>query len=200
MKPGVVERMRKKYGLPEKFFFYPAATWPHKNHLNLCKAYKIMKDRFGHNEKMVWTGTVKENHDFVLKEIKMLGLSDDIVHLGYVPYSDLPGIFNAASLLVFPSFFEGFGIPVLEAMATGLPVACSNSSSLPEVAGDAAIFFNPNNPENMAEQIHALQKDQDLKRDLAQRGLLRTRLFSWKNTANQMLDVYHRTYAAYYYG
>jgi glycosyltransferase involved in cell wall biosynthesis len=189
-----VQPILRKYGLPDRYFFYPAATWPHKNHINLIRAYKILKDTRGIREKMVWTGVTKENHGAVFQEAEKLGVLSDIVHLGYVSFRDLPAMFNGARLLVFPSFFEGFGIPVLEAMGTGLPIACADATSLPEVAGDAAVYFDPNDPEDMAEKIHCLNEDEDLRERLIRRGFERSALFSWERAAGETLKVYVNTY------
>lgn len=188
-----VGEFRARRRLPSKFMLYPAATWPHKNHINLVRAYKIMKERFGLEDKLVFTGIKKQNHSAVAKEIERLGLKEDIIHIGYLPYGDLPLLYNAASLLVFPSLFEGFGIPVVEAMATGLPVACSNTTSLPEVAGNAVLLFNPEDPDDIAGKVHMLY-DGDLRNALIEKGLERARSFTWERTAAETVKVYEKVY------
>lgn len=188
-----VGEFRARYCLPSKFMLYPAATWPHKNHINLVRAYKILKERFGLEDKLVFTGIKKQNHSAVAKEIERLGLKEDIIHIGYLPYEDLPLLYNAASLLVFPSLFEGFGIPVVEAMAVGLPVACSNTTSLPEVAGNAAVLFNPEDPDDIAVKVHMLC-DANLRNALIEKGLERARSFTWERTAAETLKVYEEVY------
>ena len=190
-----VDEFKARYRLTSKFMLYPAATWPHKNHINLVRAYKIMKERFRLEDKLVFTGIKKQNHSAVAKEIERLGLKEDIIHIGYLPYEDLPLLYNAASLLVFPSLFEGFGIPVVEAMAVGLPVACSNATSLPEVVGDAAILFDPEDPEDMAERVAALLNDEVLKNTLVQKGFARASIFTWEQTALKTKKVYEDVYA-----
>lgn len=190
-----VGEFRARRRLPSKFMLYPAATWPHKNHVNLVRAYKIMKERFGFDEKLIFTGIKKQSHSAVAKEIERLGLKDDIIHIGYLPYEDLPLLYNAASLLVFPSLFEGFGMPVVEAMGVGLPVACSNTTSLPEVAGGAAILFDPEDPEDIAEKVAALLNDKALKKTLVQKGLARASMFTWEQTALKTKKVYEDVYA-----
>ena len=154
-----------------------------------------MKERFGLDEKLIFTGIKKQSHSAVAKEIERLGLKDDIIHIGYLPYEDLPLLYNAASLLVFPSLFEGFGMPVVEAMGVGLPVACSNTTSLPEVAGGAAILFDPEDPEDIAEKVAALLNDEALKKTLVQKGLARASMFTWEQTALKTKKVYEDVYA-----
>ena len=111
---------------------------------------------------------------------------------GYVPFDDLPAIYNLADFFVFPSLYEGFGLPVVEAMASGLPVLTSNTSSLGEIARDAAETVDPSDTDAMIDAIRRLATDASLRRDLAERGLARSRAFSWTQTAREMLAVYHR--------
>lgn len=193
MDARAVSEFRKRHGLPENFIFYPAATWPHKNHINLVRAYKILKEKHGIKDKLLLTGIKKQNHANVEMEIERLGLGEYIIHMGYMPYEDLPLLYNAAGILVFPSLFEGFGIPVVEAMATGLPVACSNTTSLPEVAGDAAVVFNPEDPRDIAEKVSMLY-DKGLRNALIEKGLERAKSFTWESTAVETLKVYEEVY------
>ncbi|MCR4288340.1 MAG: glycosyltransferase family 4 protein [Deltaproteobacteria bacterium] len=186
----LVEVFRKRYGLPGKFLLYPAATWSHKNHLNLIKAYKILKDRYRFDAKLILTGVKKGNHDLIMNEIKSLGFENEIIYLGYLPYPDLPLLYNSATLLVFPSLFEGFGMPVVEAMATGLPVVCSNTTSLPEVGGDAAVYFDPQSPADIADKVFKAYNDAELRERLVKKGFEHARRFTWENTAKETLKVY----------
>jgi glycosyltransferase involved in cell wall biosynthesis len=189
-----IKKFRAKYNLPEKFIMYNAATWGHKNHINLLRALQILKDKYSFREKLILTGIKKGNYKAVKNEINKLGLKRDVIYLGYLPYDELPALFNAANMLVFPSLFEGFGIPVVEAMAVGLPIACSNTTSLPEVAGDAALYFNPDKPEDIADKVFTLHKNDGLRNTLVQRGLERAELFTWKRTAEETLKVYEKVY------
>ena len=111
---------------------------------------------------------------------------------GYVPFEDLPAIYNLGDFLVFPSLYEGFGLPVVEAMASGLPVLTSNTSSLGEIAGDAAETIDPTDTGAMIDAIRRLASDPELRRDRSARGLVRAKTFSWTQTAREMLAVYHR--------
>lgn len=122
--------------------------------------------------------------------IEELGLADVVIQVPYIPHSALPAIYNLANVFVFPSFYEGFGMPPLEAMACGTPVVCSNASSLPEVVGDAALTVSPDDYEGMAEAIARLLKDPALADELRKRGLDRARQFTWERTARETLAVY----------
>lgn len=187
-----LESLRHKYSLDKPFMYYPAATWPHKNHKRLLAAIRIMKDRYRFDGHLVLSGIAKQTNDEVLEEIVRLGLRDDITVLGYLPYDDLPCLYNLARLLVFPSLYEGFGIPLVEAMACGCPVACSNVTSIPEVVGDAALTFDPGSVEDMAQRIWSLWNDDSLRRDLKTKGFDRVRLFNWDTMARQTIHVYEK--------
>jgi len=132
---AALEKATIKYGLNRPFLYYPAATWPHKNHKTLLAALKILKERDLFDGILVLTGITQQSHDSIIEEIQNLGLSEVVKLLGYLPYAELPYIYNLARALVFPSLFEGFGIPLVEAMACGCPVVCSNMTSLPAVIG-----------------------------------------------------------------
>ena len=129
------------------------------------------------------------NND-VLGEIERLGLCDDVVVLGYLPQEDLPCLYNLARLIVFPSLSEGFGIPLVESMACGCPVVCSNVTSIPEVVGEAALTFDPGSAEEMAEQIWSLWGDDTLRQKYRTKGLARVKPFNGENMARQTIDVY----------
>jgi glycosyltransferase involved in cell wall biosynthesis len=181
-----------RLGLQKPFIYYPAATWPHKNHHRLLAAVKIMKERYGFDGQLVLSGIARQADGDVLQEIARLGLRDDVVVLGYLPQEDLPCLYNLARLLVFPSLYEGFGIPLLESMACGCPVACANAASIPEVVGDAAVTFDPGSVEEMAGKIWSLWGDDSLRQDLRAKGLERCTQFSWVNMARQTMGVYEK--------
>jgi len=122
--------------------------------------------------------------------IERLDLKGLIKFLSFVPFSDLPVIYNLATIMVFPSFFEGFGIPLVEAINVGLPIACSDRTSIPEVVGDAGIYFNPDSAEDIAEKIYQLWKDEDLRRRLIKKGLERAKRFAWKQGIEMTSNAY----------
>lgn len=187
-----LESLRIKYALHKPFMYYPAATWPHKNHKRLLAAFRIMKDRHRFDGQLVLSGIAMQANDAVLEEIERLGLHNDVVVLGYLPHEEMPYLYNLARLMVFPSLYEGFGIPLVEAMACGCPVACSNSTSIPEVVGDAAVTFDPGSAEEMAEKIWGLWNDDVLLCDLRTKGFDRAGQFGWENMARQTVQVYKK--------
>ena len=188
-----VSAIRAKYALDRPFMLYPAATWPHKNHPALLQALRILKHEHHFDGQLVLSGIAVTSFDALAQKAADLGVADNLKIIGYVPTGDLPILYNLAELLVFPSLFEGFGIPVVEAMVSGCPVACSNTTSLPEVIGDAGVTFDPTSPEDIALAIAKIWLEPDRRKDLRSRGLERARLFSWEETARRTLDVYYKT-------
>jgi glycosyltransferase involved in cell wall biosynthesis len=188
----LLESARTRFGFERPFLYYPAATWPHKNHLTLLSAVSVLQERYGFDGDLVLTGVTKQHHEKIYSEIQRLGLQKRVRLMGYLPYGDLPLVYNLARLMVFPSLFEGFGIPLLEAMACGCPVACSNTTSLPEVAGDAAVQFDPLSPEDMAAAIWSVWSDESLRQDLKQRGVERAARFTWEETARRTVGTYRK--------
>jgi len=128
--------------------------------------------------------------------VSELGLGDRVHFAGYVHDADLPALYGGADLFVFPSLYEGFGLPPLEAMACGTPVVCSNAASLPEVVGDAAVTVDPYDVDALAEAMQRVLADRDLREDLRARGLARARQFTWERTARETLAVYREVCGA----
>jgi len=188
--------LRGKYRLPEQFAFYPANTWPHKNHVRLVRAWALLRRCASVHCPLVLTGKAREGHKRFLAEVERLGLQREVLFLGYVPRQEMPLLYAAALFLIFPSLFEGFGLPVLEAMASGCPVACSNLTAPPEIAGGAALLFDPHSEEEIAEAARQLIEDEEIRQALRQRGLERAQEFSWEKTARETLQVYYRAVQA----
>lgn len=189
-----LHKIREKYALRRPFLYYPAATWPHKNHRTLLAALQLLRERYGFDGELVLTGIAMHSHNEILGEIEQRDLKDKVRVLGYLPYEELPYLFKLARIMVFPSLFEGFGIPLVEAMASGCPVVCSDATSIPEVVGEAAVTFNPGSCEDMAEKIWSVWDDDTQIEIMRMRGFARADLFSWEKTARQTLDVYRRAY------
>jgi glycosyltransferase involved in cell wall biosynthesis len=187
---GVKNQVKEKYGLPDVYGYFPANTWPHKNHITLLRALKIYKERFGPSPKIVLTGAQDTGHKDLVAAIGELGLQEDVVFLGYIPKNEIPYLYRNASFLVFPSFFEGFGMPVLEAMLSDCPVICSDTTSLPEVGGDAVLYFNPLDPADIAQSMKLVLDNQDLRQSLIQKGRVQAAKFSWKATAEQTFAIF----------
>jgi glycosyltransferase involved in cell wall biosynthesis len=189
---GSLSAIRGKYGLDRPFMLYPAANWPHKNHAALLQALRILKQEHHFEGQLVLTGIAVTSFDALVKKAVELGVGENLKIIGYVPGEDLPILYNLAELMVFPSLFEGFGIPVVEAMASGCPVACSNTTSLPEVIGDAGVMFDPSSPEDIAHVVARLWHDQGLRAAQRQRGIERAALFSWGDMARKTHYIYHK--------
>lgn len=172
----------EKYGLkPGDYLLFPGNTWPHKNHRAALQALRILREAYHLEPLLVCTGSPKEAHSDLLALIQDLKLDDRVRFLGYCPTSDMPALYEGAAALVFPSFFEGFGIPLLEAMWCDCPIVCSNVTSLPEIAGDAAVLVDPRSPEELADAISRVLTHEELRRTLIERGRQRVRKFSWLN-------------------
>jgi glycosyltransferase involved in cell wall biosynthesis len=193
--PDAVREARRRHGLARPFLYYPAASWPHKNHVRLLQALRLLLDRGLFDGELVLSGIARGAQDRIEAEIDRLGLAGRVRFLGWLRAEDLPALYAAAELLVFPSLFEGFGIPVLEAMAVGCPVACSDATSLPEIAGDAALTFDARLPEAIAARVAEVLGSRDLRRRLAAAGLARAAEFRWDRAARETIAVYRRAAA-----
>jgi len=181
----------RRYGVEKPYLFYPAATWPHKNHATLLAAFRLLKDAARFDGELVLSGIAKHGHTAVQQEIERLNLADCVRMTGYFPLQDLPAFYRRAELLAFPSLFEGFGLPLLEAMACGCPVVCADVTSLPEIAGGAALLFPPLDAAALALQMQRVLEDRSLRSNLRQSGFERAACFSWQRTARETLAVYH---------
>jgi glycosyltransferase involved in cell wall biosynthesis len=183
--------VRKTYGLPEHFLLYVGTIEPRKNLMTLAEAYAALR-REGRTEKLVIVGRQGWLHSPFYRRLRELGIEEEVIFTGYVSKEGLPTLFCLADAFVFPSLYEGFGLPPLEAMACGTAVVCSNSSSLPEVCGDAALLIEPRNVVQLKEALTRVLDDQTLRRELRERGLRQVQRFSWENTARATCLVYKR--------
>lgn len=183
--------LRARLGLGARTLLLSAsAKRPHKNLLRLLDAHALLP---APRPLLVLPGYPTEHELELRARTRALGLADDVRFLGWVPAADLEGLYAASAVFVFPSLYEGFGLPVLEAMARGVPVACSHRSSLAEVAGDAARLFDPENPASIAAAVRAILEDGDDARRLRAEGRARATTFSWERTARLTLESYRRS-------
>ena len=178
--------------LPERFVVYPANLWAHKNHGRLIDAFSRVRDDELH---LVLTGQGYGREGALLERARQAGLGDRVVHLGYLDGEEVPALLRAARAMVFPSLYEGFGSPPLEAMACGCPVACSTRASLGEVVGDAALPLEPESVESIAEAIEQVTQDSGLRELLRPRGLERAAGFTWAAAAAGHRAIYERAAA-----
>ena len=181
------ERARKKYNLPKDIILFVGSLRAHKNIDRLIEAYKILKAK-GISHKLVIVG--RDNPKEQKTHAKMK--EDEVLYLGEIPQDDLVVIYNIAKAFVMPSLYEGFGLPVLEAFACGIPVAASNVSSMPEVTHDAALSFDPYNIEEMADAVYKILSDEGLRLSLIEKGSKRNSEFSWQIAAEKTLEVYRK--------
>ncbi|HXB55087.1 MAG TPA: glycosyltransferase family 1 protein [Vicinamibacteria bacterium] len=186
-------RVRDKYQLTEPFAFFPAATWPHKNHLRLLEAVALLRDRHRLVVPLLCSGSQLERHWPAIEEQqRALGLVEQVRFLGGVPAREVRALYSLAQFTVFPSLFEGGALPLLESWLEGTPVTCARSTMLPELAGAAALLFDPNSPEAIAGAIAAMAKDPSLRADLSRAGRERLREFTWERTAKTYRAVYRK--------
>ena len=183
--------MRARYGLPQRFMLYVGTIEPRKNLTRLMSAFAEAR-RAGIAQHLVCVGPYGWSSRDLAAHIERLGIEREVHFTGYLPFEHLPAIYSLGDFFVFPSLYEGFGLPVVEAMACGLPVITSNTSSLGEIAGDAAETIDPIDLDAMVDAIVRLATDDDLRRARSGQGLQRARDFSWSQTARDMLAVYHR--------
>jgi glycosyltransferase involved in cell wall biosynthesis len=175
--------------LPERFVLYPANLWPHKNHGRLLEALARVGDP---DLVLVLTGGETRRLPRLMARAAELGVASRVRHVGYVPPGALAALYRRARALVFPSLFEGFGAPPLEAMACGCPVASSTRAALGEVCDDAALPFDPEDPESIAAAIDRVTSDESLRSSLRTRGLERASAFTWKASAERHRAIYER--------
>lgn len=184
-------RIAEKYHLPKKFILYVGLVEPRKNLPKLISAYKKSVDN-GIEHKLVVVGRYGWMYEEVFRQIEALNLKDNVFLAGYISQEDLPMVYNLASLFVYPTLYEGFGLPSLEAMACGLPVISTNVSSLPEIIGDAGVLVPPDDVDSLYQAIQKVLKDEKLSEDLIQKGLEQAAKFTWERTARSTLQVYRQ--------
>ena len=183
----MLDSIREKYELPPRFMLNVGLIYPGKNLPNLLRAFKLVRER--EDIKLVIAGTGRRMYKDDLALIHELQLEDDVCLPGYIPQQDLAAVYNLAELFVFPSFYESFGLVSLEAMACGCPVVVSRTGGAPEAAGDAAVYVDPLNVEEIAAAILRVLTNPGLRGCLIEKGFENVRRFSWAKTARQTLDV-----------
>jgi glycosyltransferase involved in cell wall biosynthesis len=178
-----------RHGVAGPYFFCPATSHKHKNLDRLVRAFDALKTERGGAEQLVLTGLPGSGEAELREALRTARHGGEIHHLGRVDFAELPALYSGALALVFPSSYEGFGLPVLEAMACGCPVACSAAASLPEVAGEAALLFDGGSEGEIAGVMGRLREEPALRESLRERGLARASRFTWAETARQTLEV-----------
>ncbi len=192
--PAAVQELRRRYELSDPFILAVSTVEPRKNYQRLIQAFAAATNEPGGPRLLVFVGRLGWHYEGILASMGQPGnLLDRIRWLGYVPDGELAALYHAAAALVMPSFYEGFGIPVIEAMACGTPVICSTGGALPEIAGNAALLVTPDDVDALREGLRSVCADSDLRTRLINEGFSRVRQFSWEAAAQAHFDLYHRT-------
>lgn len=189
--PEEAEGIKKRFSLPPSFILFVGAIEPRKNLLNLIEALKIIHSKYK-KVPLVIVGRKSQDYKNLEKKIKQDKLESWIRMMGYLPDNEVRVFYRLASLLAFPSLCEGFGLPLIEAMASSLPIATSQASAMPEIAQDAALYFHPEDPEDIADKIIIALKDEDLRQALKAKGKMRALDFDWNATAAETLEFYNQ--------
>jgi glycosyltransferase involved in cell wall biosynthesis len=176
----------------EPYLLFVGSLKPHKNIFTLLQAFALLRKRHDIRQRLLIVGDDAHWKSLLLEECSRLGIHDTTTFVPYVSQELLPKVYAAADLLVMPSTIEGFGLPVLEAMASGTPVVCSRAASLPEVAGDAALYFDPTSAEELAEKMEELLNSGELQESLRAKGLERAKQFTWEKSTRKHVELYQR--------
>ncbi|MBR3760685.1 MAG: glycosyltransferase family 4 protein [Ruminococcus sp.] len=182
--------VKASLGIEGDYFLYLGTIEPRKNLERLISAYNAFSKKVGNSPKLVLAGGKGWLYDGIFSRVKSLGLEDKVIFTKYVPSEDMNALMCGALAFVFPSLYEGFGMPPLEAMACGVPVLVSGAASLPEVTGDCAVIVDPYDVKSIARGLYRLYTDEELRRDLSRRGIERAKGFTWERSAQMLHDIY----------
>ncbi len=189
-----VAKVKARYGLPERYLLALGTIEPRKNLIRLVAALRALRQQ-DPVLSLVIVGSAGWLYQDFFQNLEKLDDPRAVLLSGYVPDADLPAVISGATVYVLASFYEGFGLPILEAMACGTPVACSNTSSMPELGGDAARYFDPQDTQDMTAAIAAVLDNADLRAEMRERGLAQAARFSWQRAAKETLAAYERVLA-----
>ncbi len=190
--PALLAATRTKHSLPEKYLLFVGSLEPRKNIKTLLRAYAALPPDLTEEYRLVIAGGKGWKNTDIKTTVDELRIEDNVHFLGYLSQDELRNIYSTAALFVYPSLYEGFGIPILEAMACGTPVITSNTSSMPEVAGTAAKLVTPTDTGELSSAMESVLMSEELRADMRLRGLKRAAEFSWEKCASQTLEVYKK--------
>lgn len=186
------EMIKIKYTEGMEYFIYVGAIQPRKNLVHLLKAFSVFKKRMQSNMKLVFAGRMAWKNETFEELLKSYKYRNDVVFTGYLPEKELADLLGASYALVYPSLFEGFGVPVLEAMKTGVPALTSENSSMQEIAGDAGLYFDPHNYNDIADKMMMIYKDETLRCSMIDRGKRQAEFFSWDHTSELLWEAINK--------
>lgn len=189
-KENAKKKIGEKYGIKDKFILYLGGFSPRKNIARLIRGFKMICNEFQEEHKLVILGEPSRTYENLMKLTDKLSMSDKVIFTGFVPTEDLTSFYNSCEVFVYPSLYEGFGLPPLEAAACGVPVVTSDISSIPEVMGDCCTYVNPYDVVDIAQGIYDTITDKELRRTLSVKGLERVKKYSWEKSSEETLDVY----------
>jgi glycosyltransferase involved in cell wall biosynthesis len=194
--PNEAEEVRRRFGVSRDFLLAVGSLQPRKNLVRLIRAYsRLRSEREDFRPQLVIVGRKLWLASEIFDEVKRQRWGDDVILTGYVADEDLPALYRAARAFVYPSLFEGFGLPPLEAMACGTPVVTSDVSSLPEITGDAALLIDPNDERALANALIEIVNNDRLRADLREKGIAQAKKFTWRDAAEKTLRLYQEAYA-----
>jgi glycosyltransferase involved in cell wall biosynthesis len=194
-----LDQVRRKYSLPQAFILYLGGFDQRKNMKTLFQGFRGLRERLGDKYPLVLAGTLPSKDTPFFPHPRRLaeeaGVSDGVRFIGWVPEEEKPALYSLATLFLYPSLYEGFGLPPLEAMASGTPVIVSHASSLPEVVGDGGVLVDPQEPEAWAEAMVALLTSPQKREEISAKAVEQAQKFSWRRTARETLEVYKQVAA-----
>lgn len=192
--PAGHDRVRTRYGLPRRYILFIGSLEPRKNVRTLIEAYARLPERLRQEFSLVVAGARGWKNSDVQDTVGRLGVEDHVTFAGYIDRADISTVYSMAEVFVYPSLYEGFGLPILESMACGTPVITSNTSSMPEVAGEAAELVTPTDTDELASALTRVLDDEALRLDMRARGLERSGEFTWERCARETVGVYEKVY------
>ena len=184
--------IRSHYGIDGDYILYVGGFSPRKNIIGLIEAFSKLVAKYRKDIKLVIAGKQGKSYAIYKKKAQDLGVENRVIFPGFIEVDHLPQLYNASKLLAYPSFYEGFGLPPVEAMACGVPVITSNVTSIPEVLGDSAIFINPNDVDELCHSMYEVLSSEELAESLILKGLVRSSELSWEKTARNTLLAYSK--------
>mgnify|MGYP001566607264 FL=1 len=190
--------VKRKFGIKKDYILSISSVYKFKNYINLIRGFKILREKYNKNFQLVIVGKIIEK-DYSLEMIRTIDelcLNYEVILIDGVPHNETYLLYSGANLYVFPSYCETFGMTQIEAMACGIPVVTSNISVMLEICGDAAVYFDPANPEDIADKMNQVLSDESVKNKLINNGLKRARHFSWEKSARDHLSVFEEVYRA----